>query len=331
MSRALLTRLSTVVAVLASLACSTHGAQRPSSRLAPDGASPPTSPPVAHRAGLERLQFLVGRWALVRPAAATDSAGMAPTAPLAVEPFLNGKYLRLTGRMGGPAFELLISYSTSDRRYALAILDERSGVFDVYEGDFDSAGRLVLTNPQYFRITLQPVSTGGFAWIGSHSPDRGETWRVTDRYQVAPAASSADGFDRLRFLSGAWDAEPWEAGADGRLSKGPPIPLDFTAGLGDRYLELRGAASGVEFRIVLSHFGPGSRYRAAILDSESGYIHLYEGGFDADGRLVLTSPLHSRITITRQPDGGIEWIDDSSVDGGRSWRTNTIYRMHRRR
>ncbi len=331
MSLALLARLATTVALLASIACSTHGSQRPSSRLEIDGASPPTSLAVAHRAGLARLQFLVGRWALARPAAAADSAGMAPTAPLEVVPFLNGKYLRLTGRIGGPAFELLISYSLNDRRYALAILDEQSGVFDVYEGDIDLDGRLVLTNPQYFRISLQPVPTGGFVWIGSYSPDSGETWRVTNRYQVAPATSSAGGFDRLRFLAGTWDAEPWEAGADGRLTKGPTIPLDFTAGLGDRYLELRGASSGVEFRIILSYFGHGSRYRAAILDSESGYIHMYEGAFDVSGRLVLTSPLNSRITIAQRPDGGIEWFDDSSVDGGRTWKTNTIYRMSRRR
>ncbi len=88
---------------------------------------------------------------------------------------LGGKYVELEETMN-VAFRVTIGFDSTAQRYRLSLLDAGSGAVDIYEGDFDATGALVMQNPQFWRLTLRPTERG-LVWQGSRSTDRGATWR----------------------------------------------------------------------------------------------------------------------------------------------------------
>lgn len=139
-------------------------------------------------AGFARLQFIKGSW--IRAAASPGKAGApegAAPKTLAITPYMGGKYLETHGNLGGVDFQIIFSYYQPENHYIMSIVDDKSGVLDVYHGDFDADGSLVFTNSQFFRVSLVPLANGNFRWIGAHSRDQGASWKVTNTFDLQRA------------------------------------------------------------------------------------------------------------------------------------------------
>lgn len=130
------------------------------------------------RAGFARLRFIEGTWKQ-----ANGTATSAGTEPLfRITPYLGGKYLETHGNFGAADFQMIFSYYQPGDHYLMSIVDDQSGVLDVYKGEFDASGALVFTNPNFFRISLIPTSGGNFTWVGASSRDQGATFKVNATY-----------------------------------------------------------------------------------------------------------------------------------------------------
>lgn len=135
------------------------------------------------RAGFARLRFIEGTWKQAKGTAI--SAGTEPLFKIA--PYLGGKYLETHGNFGAADFQMIFSYYQPGDHYLMSIVDDQSGVLDVYKGEFDTNGVLVFTNPQFFRISLVPTPGRNFTWVGASSRDQGATFKVTATYVLEKA------------------------------------------------------------------------------------------------------------------------------------------------
>lgn len=135
------------------------------------------------RAGFARLRFIEGTWKQAKGTA--TSAGVEPL--FKITPYLGGKYLETHGNFGAANFQMIFSYYQPGDHYLLSIVDDQSGVLDVYKGEFDTSGVLVFTNPQFFRISLVPTPGGNFTWVGAYSRDQGATFKVNATYVLEKA------------------------------------------------------------------------------------------------------------------------------------------------
>ncbi len=135
----------------------------------------------AFRAAFARLDFVKGFWSgtpwQYRQGSPTSSE---PRVAYDFRPVLGERYLEASGTRSGVDFRLTLSYNAVDKRYMMSLLDSGSGVLDVYAGDFDEGGRLVLENPHHFRAVLAPAAKG-WQWIYEHSADGGGHWVTTSR------------------------------------------------------------------------------------------------------------------------------------------------------
>ena len=133
------------------------------------------------RAGFERLQFIEGSWhAAAKGAGGPKPDGGLPTAVIA--PYMGGKYLEMHGTKDNVAFQIVFSYYAPENKYLMSIVDDQSGVLDVYDGNFDGDGTLVFTNRQFYRVSLIPKAKDGFDWVGEYSADRGKNWKPGQTY-----------------------------------------------------------------------------------------------------------------------------------------------------
>lgn len=130
------------------------------------------------RAGFAKLRFIEGTWK--QASGTATSAGAQPLFKIA--PYLGGKYLETHGDLGGASFQMIFSYYQPGDHYLMSIVDDQSGVLDVYKGEFDASGALVFTNPNFFRILLIPTPGGNFTWVGASSRDQGATFKVNATY-----------------------------------------------------------------------------------------------------------------------------------------------------
>jgi hypothetical protein len=136
------------------------------------------------RAGFTRLRFIEGTWKQANRTAASASAE-----PLfKITPYLGGKYLETHGNFGSGDFQMIFSYYQPGDHYLMSIVDDQSGVLDVYKGEFDASGALVFTNPNFFRISLIPTPGGNFTWVGASSRDQGATFKVNATYVLEKAS-----------------------------------------------------------------------------------------------------------------------------------------------
>ena len=146
--------------------------------------------------GLRKLDFVVGRWTglLSLPSApgGTDPAAAKPAQPArsAVQfaPGPGARYLEGATRVGGFGYRMVLSYDAVQKRYRFSSVDDVSGLLDIYEGDFDSAGALVVSNVgsgTYYltgatrvhnRLTFQPLPGDVWEWRVDGSTDGGKTW-----------------------------------------------------------------------------------------------------------------------------------------------------------
>ena len=146
--------------------------------------------------GLRKLDFVVGRWtgSLSLPSApgGTDPAAAKPAQPArsAVQFAAGGgaRYLEGETRVGGFGYRMVLSYDAVQKRYRFSSVDDVSGLLDIYEGDFDSAGALVVSNVgsgTYYltgttrvhnRLTFAPLPGDVWEWRVDGSPDGGKTW-----------------------------------------------------------------------------------------------------------------------------------------------------------
>ncbi len=127
------------------------------------------TPGSASETARARLRFIEGSFR-VSSAAAGDTASV-----WRFRPVLGGKYLELEA-VQAVAFRVTVGFDSTSQRYRLSLLDAGTGAFDVYDGEFNATGALVLQNPHFWRITLTPSPTG-ITWRFEHSADSGATWK----------------------------------------------------------------------------------------------------------------------------------------------------------
>lgn len=134
--------------------------------VAAQGAGVPRSPAAAR----ERLRVFEGSYRV--------SSGTPGDTAMSIwrwRPILGGKYLELEETFRVP-FRVTVGFDSTAQRYRMSLLDAGSGAVDIYDGDFDASGALVLRNPQFWRVTLTPTDSG-MLWLFAHSTDGGATWR----------------------------------------------------------------------------------------------------------------------------------------------------------
>ncbi|MBL8960802.1 MAG: hypothetical protein JNJ98_13185 [Gemmatimonadetes bacterium] len=122
------------------------------------------------QAARERLRFIEGSYRV-----SSGVAGDTATAVWRFRPVLGGKYFELD-EVFRVAFRVTVGYDSTSQRYRMSLLDAGTGAFDVYDGDFDASGALVLQNPNFWRVSFAPTSAG-LIWRFEHSTDRGATWK----------------------------------------------------------------------------------------------------------------------------------------------------------
>lgn len=139
-------------------------------------------------AGLARLQPYAGRW-LVVANQLDDAQQWVEQERVKVQfKWVIGKRLLETeGRMQATDFRMSLSFDSLKSVYRLALIDSGSGVLDIYEGDFDIAGTLILTNPDHFQWRLE-TSAEGWELNYYYSADQGKSYSMFGRNVVTAAA-----------------------------------------------------------------------------------------------------------------------------------------------
>lgn len=128
----------------------------------------------ALRRALRRLMFLIGRW---------------PDAEFGTG--LGGLYIDGRAESNGFRYQLSFSYDVMQGRYRVSSRDQRSGLLDIFEGDFDAEGRLVVDNrrtgthyrgadgrPVHTRMTLAPRADGSWTWTVDSGASDGAWTRI---------------------------------------------------------------------------------------------------------------------------------------------------------
>lgn len=161
--------------------------------------APATAPeePSATRARLtaarRRLDFLSGPWTLTFYNLRRDGEWSATaTQDVSVDSSMNDLYLTTRFVTPGFSYEMVFSYDTAMRTYRIVSRDDRSGLMDVYQGDFNADGALVVSNLAsgthfldrgrrvHNRMTFVP-DLGAWRVLIEGTADGGGTWRRQGR------------------------------------------------------------------------------------------------------------------------------------------------------
>lgn len=147
-------------------------------------------------AGRRRLDFLAGPWELTVYNRNRDGEWVPNgTQSIVVEPSMNDLYLRLMIATPGYNYEMTLSYDVVMGTYRVVSRDDQSGLIDVYEGNFNSEGSLVITNLRsgthyiagsrriHNRMTLTPGANGWTSQVEG-SDDEGATWTPQARTEA---------------------------------------------------------------------------------------------------------------------------------------------------
>lgn len=150
--------------------------------------------------GIERLAFLDGRWTMVQETPDNDGNWQEqPASQLSILPSMNGLYLETEISTGPYVYRLVFSYDAAQGRYRIMSRDDQSGLLDIYEGNFDETGALVVSNiasgthysragiDYHNRMTFTPDGDSGWTWIVELTADDGATWRPQVRVAASPA------------------------------------------------------------------------------------------------------------------------------------------------
>lgn len=153
--------------------------------------------------GLGKVDFVVGRWSGTHsrsPAPGSEPAASKPAPPepavVRFAPGQGGRYLEGETRVGPYGYRMVLSYDVAQKRYRFTSIDDVSGLLDVYEGDFDSTGALVVSNvgpgTHYLdgtsrihnRLSFQPLSGDLWEWRVDGSTDGGKTWKRQQTFKA---------------------------------------------------------------------------------------------------------------------------------------------------
>jgi hypothetical protein len=159
----------------------------------------------------------------------------------------------------------------------------------------------------------------GFAFAS----EPGATPASSDTTSKAEAAAryEADlvaGLDRLAFMRGNWTVQSYELDKDGQWTLKRSNPLSFDWVVGHRFMEAVGMIQ-TDFRMTMAYNVREKTYQMALIDAQSGVLDVYSGGFDEDGKLVLTNPNNFRWEMTMAANG-YELLYLHSADDGKTWK-----------
>lgn len=197
MYRRLLASTLTLAALATGAAAAPVAPATPATVLATTTAAQQTAELRARlEAGRRRLDFLAGTWELTVYNRNRDGEWVQNgTQSISVEPSMNDLYLRLTIATPGYNYEMTLSYDVVMGTYRIISRDDQSGLIDVYEGNFNPEGSLVVTNLRsgthylagsrriHNRMTLTPGANGWTSQIDG-SDDEGATWRPQGRTEA---------------------------------------------------------------------------------------------------------------------------------------------------
>jgi hypothetical protein len=126
------------------------------------------------------------------------------------------------------------------------------------------------------------------------------------------------GLDRLAFMRGDWTVQSYELDKDGQWSLKRSNPLSFDWVVGHRFMEAAGMIQ-TDFRMTMAYNVREKTYQMALIDAQSGVLDVYSGGFDDNGKLVLTNANNFRWEITSTANG-YELLYLHSADDGKTWK-----------
>lgn len=157
--------------------------------------------PIKHKAGMEKLSFLLGDWGADQYAPDENGefkliGSVSPDTPdksklWSFKSIFSGNYYRFKGNVGYN-FSVTIGYDQWREVYMMTALDDAPGLTDVYQGGFNEAGDLVLSNhiigthyvqngKKFFnRMIFTDISQNGFSWNIEISND-GENWTLVSK------------------------------------------------------------------------------------------------------------------------------------------------------
>ncbi len=157
------------------------------------------------RSGVQRMGFLKGKWQACFVNAAEDGwrkTGEARTIEFRTD--MNDLYLTAETANAQYRYQMLFSYDELQKRYRIASHDDQSGLLDIYQGQFEKNGALIVTNLEsgthyavdgvdyYNRLSFKQESKG---WISTVevTADKGISWRPQLRIVASPATNEKRG------------------------------------------------------------------------------------------------------------------------------------------
>lgn len=109
---------------------------------------------------------------------------------------MDQKYLNINLE-AGISYELTLGYDQFRKKYVLAAFDNAPGLVDIYQGNFDSEGNLMLDNLEsgthfldadgtknHNRLTFKNLSPHSYTLLVEVSTDEGETWQIQAVYEA---------------------------------------------------------------------------------------------------------------------------------------------------
>lgn len=160
--------------------------------------------PEVHAQGMKRISFLEGTWGGTSYKKLKDGTFEVKRTIYANDPdtsklttfksIFNGNYYRVNAKVVYN-FSMTIGYDQWRDKYVLVSFEDGPGLIDIYQGSFDEAGDLVLSNFEagthyvqdgvkyYNRMTFAKITDMGFTWLIDGSTD-GMNWTRLTRYDL---------------------------------------------------------------------------------------------------------------------------------------------------
>ena len=115
---------------------------------------------------------------------------------LVIHNSFNAAYLHLDMTASGTIYELTMAYDQFRKVYVLTSLDSATSMIDIYQGDFNEKGQLILTNLEsgthyldaegvkvFNRIIIDDLNDDGFSMQIDGTKNGGENWFLQAKYE----------------------------------------------------------------------------------------------------------------------------------------------------
>lgn len=160
--------------------------------------------------------------------------------------------------------------------------------------------------------------------------------RSLDQGTPAPNLELTDSLKQLEFLTTSWTMRQSVQEAEGSWRGYPPREFQGEASLRGTLIQAEvelfvGGKEILPVRFLWSWDGGRSVYRMVVIDSEFGYLDVFQGAKDDDGDFVLTNakngthwgkddnPMWGRWRIVFENENAFHWGFDVSTDHGHVW------------